>query len=613
MTGCAGAERPGDPRRPAPLGAGAPRPRPVHGPPGPAPQKKYKIYKSNKTKPGENESVDQSRFIRGLLDDPRDPQLPQYDPAAGWSTLKYLGQRGAAFTGPGGVADAFGLLGEPSVAEQARRGDYLSAGLTAAGAIPIVGPLAKAGLGAKMAMAAVPAAGKAAKAVKRAPAGLLSGAEAIEPGDIRISTRFPTGKTATEDPLRQHLSIGVNEMQAEPEKFAYNVGLLSDYPGFAKLRGMAPDEAASAYVDQTRGNLQYLYDRSPTIVRERSPHWYDGANRIAQALSERYGIPLQSAGGAIAALSPQMDWFKNASLAERVGDVIFDPSKQRIAMTPEMQAYAASPNANWTRSNPKNQAIFDRIAGKSLNDIDPEDFLGRAMWTRMYDEAHNPRSYRTITPEGEFGDFATNMDGSQSKVGWGALGEIGKAVRSFTSSGDMDTISRAMGDKHKVRSFNNNITVPNDPRYGDVTIDTHQVAAGQLRPLSGKSHAVAHNLATSVEAGMKNAKGSDVSGVQGTYGLIADATRQAAQPYGLLGRQMQSATWEPVRELFSAAAKRGSLPDQVDAIWRAHDAGDLTLQQARDLIYETAGGIGTPAWARPDLERIDPRRGSSYR
>lgn len=107
-------------------------------------------------------------FIRGLLSDPSDPQLPQYDPEGGWNMLKYLGQRGAAFTGPGGVADAFGLLGEPSVAEHFRRGDYGSAALTAAGAFPLLGPLAKAGVGAKMAMAAVPMAGKAAKAVQRA-------------------------------------------------------------------------------------------------------------------------------------------------------------------------------------------------------------------------------------------------------------------------------------------------------------------------------------------------------------------------------------------------------------------------------------------------------------
>ena len=558
-------------------------------------------------------------FIRGLLDDEQDPQLPQYDPEGGWNTAKGIFNTAASMTTPGALADAAGYLGGPSAVENVKSGNYGDAALQALGMIPGVGLLGKAGLGAKLAMAAAPAAkvSKAAKAAKveaAAPTGLLNAAEEIAPGDLRISTRFPTGKTASENPLREHLSIGVPEMRADPEKFDFNVCLLSEYPGFAKLKGLPADEAAQGYIDQVRGNLDYLYQRSPQIIRERSPHWYDGANRIAGALSDRYGIPLQSAGGAIAALSPQMDWFKNASLAERLGDILFDPSVSRKAMTPEMLAYMQTPEGiKWTQGNAKNKAVLDRIQGASLQDIDPEDYIGRAMWARAYDEAHNPRQHRAIMPEGEFGDFMRNKDGGLKKVGWGGLGEIGKAIRSYTSGGDMDVISQAMGEKHKVRSFNNNITVPNDPRYGDVTIDTHQVAAGQLRPLAGTSQAVAHNLATSVEAGMKNAKNSAVTGAQGTYGLIADATRQAAKPYGLLGRQMQSATWEPVRELFEATAKRGNLPDQVDAIWRAHDAGDLNLQRARDLIYETAGGIGTPAWARPNIERIDPRRGSSYR
>jgi hypothetical protein len=85
--------------------------------------------------------MDRSKFIRGLLDDPRDPQLPQYDPQGGWNTARFAGERLAAMTGPGGVADAFGLLGAPSVAEQVRSGDYLDAGLTALGVLPFVGAI----------------------------------------------------------------------------------------------------------------------------------------------------------------------------------------------------------------------------------------------------------------------------------------------------------------------------------------------------------------------------------------------------------------------------------------------------------------------------------------
>jgi hypothetical protein len=104
--------------------------------------------------------MQRSAFIRSLLDDPEDPQLPQYDPAGGWNTARFAGERLAAMTGPGGVADAFGLLGQPSVAEQVRGGDYLGGLLSAAGAIPGVGVL--------KAMAALPAAAKAgAKMAKR--------------------------------------------------------------------------------------------------------------------------------------------------------------------------------------------------------------------------------------------------------------------------------------------------------------------------------------------------------------------------------------------------------------------------------------------------------------
>ena len=111
--------------------------------------------------------MDQSRFIRGLLDDPRDRQLPQYDPAGGWNTAKNAGAFLASLTTPGAAADAAGYLGGPSMRENVATGDYGDAALQALGLIPGVGLLGKAGVGAKMAMAAVPVA-KAAKAAKRA-------------------------------------------------------------------------------------------------------------------------------------------------------------------------------------------------------------------------------------------------------------------------------------------------------------------------------------------------------------------------------------------------------------------------------------------------------------
>jgi hypothetical protein len=54
-------------------------------------------------------------------------------------------------------------------------------------------------------------------------------------------------------------------------------------------------------------------------------------------------------------------------------------------------------------------------------------------------------------------------------VAWGTFGDIDKARRAIQSGGDMDVISPLLGGKHKVRSFYNNIEVPNDPRFGDIT------------------------------------------------------------------------------------------------------------------------------------------------
>jgi hypothetical protein len=432
--------------------------------------------------------------------------------------------------------------------------------------------------------------------------GELAAVDRILPGETRVSTRFPDAVKATEDPLRQHLSIGTAEMKLDPENFAYNTSLLSRYPGFEKLKGMSADEAAQAYIDQAKGNLQYLYDRSPAEMHLRSPRWYEGANEISDALASRWGVPRQSASAALASLSPQKDWFMNASLGERVGDI--------VTANPR----ATSDMAAWVRGkladDPESMAMIRAMEGKRLDRVDPE---AAALFVRAYDEAHNTRAYRSILPEGYFGDFIQTQKGEPSKVAWGTYGDIGKAVRAIQSGGDMDVISPLLGGKHKVRSFYNNIELPFDARFGDITGDTHQVAAAQMRPLSGTAEAVQQHLASGGSAGATNARSSSVSGVQGTYGLVADATRQFAAENGLLPRAGQSATWEPVRELFPADWKNARNATAVDDIWRAHDRGEITLDQARDAVFNLAGGIGTPEWARGGISARSPQLGSTYR
>ena len=437
----------------------------------------------------------------------------------------------------------------------------------------------------------------------------------ILPGDTRVSTRFPTAVGATENPLTHHLSIDTSAMSTSPG-FSQNVSVLSDYPGFARLKGMSDTEAVQAYIKQAQDNLQYLYERSPQMMKERSPLWYEGAHEISDALANRWGVPRQSASASLASLSPQMDWFKNASLGERVGDIMTSAAAGR-PMTSEMLNWARSRTGDNApelkpehifRQGSGNREVLDRITGKSFDQL--TDPLDKAIWLRMYDEAHNPREYRSITPEGRFGEFITTQEGVPEKVGWGSFGEISKAIRAMESGGDMNVISPVLGLKHKVRNFYNNIENPNDPRFGDITADTHAVAAAQMRPLSGASAAVSHNLAS----GGSGHASSALTGVQGTYGFTADATRRMAEANNMLPRAAQSATWEPVRELFTDVWKRN--PQNVDAvnnIWSAVDRGEITAAQARDKIFDLAGGIGTPEWGRPGLKTFAPAEGSTYR
>jgi hypothetical protein len=180
-------------------------------------------------------------------------------------------------------------------------------------------------------------------------------------------------------------------------------------------------------------------------------------------------------------------------------------------------------------------------------------------------------------------------------VAWGSLNEIGKAIGAIEANGDVRTISGLMGERHKVRNFYNNIYDPNSP-YGDVTIDTHAVAAGLLRPLSGNSLEVDHNFKNTTVAGRGTTKGSSISGVSGNYGLYAEAYRRAAQERGILPRQMQSITWEAVRGLFPDTFKTERNAQIIDGIWSRYRNGEIEIDEARRIVSEAAGGINPPTW-----------------
>lgn len=411
----------------------------------------------------------------------------------------------------------------------------------------------------------------------------------------RISTRLPTAKAATEDPMTGELIVGLDEMKADPALYEFNVNITKDYPNMKAVEGEAVDETSERFIGHVKDNLLYLHDKVPANTRVRSQKWYDGARNITDNWSQEYDVPDTSIAGALAALSPQKDWYQNVSLAQRVLDVAI--KKKEFKFSDDMeQRFRSLPSLN----KPRYEPMLDAIKGKSYVEIvdeDPAVQAGlRALFVRLYDQTYNKPDYQIVGPEGEFLQTATNANGSPSKAAWGSLNEIGKAVASIDAKGDVNTISRLMGERHKVRNFYNNIYDPNSP-FGDVTIDTHAVAAGLLRPLSGNSLEVDHNFKNMSVKGRGTTKGSSKTGVSGNYGLYAEAYRRAAAERGILPRQMQSITWEAVRGLFTDKFKQSAKNvADVDQIWQRYKNNEIDLDETRRLVDERAGGVNPPTW-----------------
>ncbi len=418
----------------------------------------------------------------------------------------------------------------------------------------------------------------------------------VQPGPGVVSTRLPTAVKATEDPLASKLVIDLQASKSDPEAFAHNVNLVKQYPNVV-TKGRTPDRVAEDFINQVKDNLIYLHDQVPEATRQRSKLWYDGARNITDRFSADYGVPDQAVSGVLAVLSPQKDWFMNVSLGQRVLDIVTKQQSSRWDSSMDDMAKVI-----W--SKPQYAPMVDAIRGKSLAEITDPGL--KAMWLRTYDQAKNPREHQIVSPEGDFVGLRMNQDGkTPTKTGWGSLNEIGKAIV-ILDDPRIEIISANLGQQHKVRNFYNNIYAPNDPA-GHVTIDTHAVAAGLMRPLSGNSREVMHNFGSGVvgEGGPKN---SSVTGVQGTYGLYAEAYRRAAQERGILPREMQSITWEAVRGLYPDTFKsQAKNVDQIDGIWLQYRKGKLSLDEARNEVLRAAGGIDAPEWERAGLRPGSPQ------
>jgi hypothetical protein len=437
-----------------------------------------------------------------------------------------------------------------------------------------------------------------------APLPVAMGADPPGTGSpFRISTRVPYAVRQTVQPhARNDLTVGLEASRASGDAYAKNADIIRNYDDIRTQRLKDPDAIHERLINHAMENLRFLHDKMGShfddggAIRERSKLWYDGANVIARRMADEHGIHPHQAAGVLAALSPQTDWFQNVSRAERILNIRSRLGNQ--VATPEMET-AMQRLIGGQKDEAvqrRMQGALDNIRGKPFHQID--NAYDQALFARGHEDAMKAQDpthmhYRVVTPEGGYGDWSKTKSGKNTSMGWGSQGEITRAFEALKDAG-LPNVSQAMGKNHKVRNFYNNIIAPNDTDHGDVTIDTHAIAAAHLRPYAGEDFPVAAGL------GLKGSP-SAATGSRGLYGAYAEAYRRTANELGIKPRQLQSITWEGLRGLFSPEQKRNkALVAEVDRHADDYKKGRIDGPTYRARIFDTAGGIARPEWARPD-------------
>jgi hypothetical protein len=315
-----------------------------------------------------------------------------------------------------------------------------------------------------------------------------------------------------------------------------------------------------------------------------------------------------SVAGVYAALSPQKDWNQNVYLGDRL--IAIHQDGQKAPWDDKMEATS---KAIWKTPDAVKGA--EAIRGKSLGEL--KDLTEKAMWIRTYDEAHSDRTYAAISSTGERGPNVTTKAGADAKAAWQSTPAIVSALKSLESNGDRDVISEAMGNKHKVRSFYNNILDPHSPN-GDVTSDTHHVGAALMRDLGGSTAPVMHNFGNALSkeeqaksGGVWQATASSVkTGVEGLYPLYGDATRELAKELKIEPRQLQSVVWTTKRTLFENATQQDH--DTIEKHWQDYHNGHANLQETQQKVYNTLTATPQEKQATGLMERLQKEGGFTY-
>lgn len=384
-----------------------------------------------------------------------------------------------------------------------------------------------------------------------------------------ISTRLPSkaNYAVQGDPDAELLLQTGQSLRDAPLALENNMALLRQEPFMQGFNGTAQeifDEAVQRGSDNMRFIAEDLMD--PKLV-DSSRGWYDFANRLADELATKHGISREQASGVLAALSPQNHWANNVANAEQLIEMWrngFDGGSAAGAQARNLVGGMLS-------SGRDKNSIALLGPDEAARIIETPMYLlsetERRHKVAMLGELNYDRSIPDILPDG------TRVPDTHTSK-WGSGKEIGSALRILEGEG-VGGVLRGGG---KVPSFYNNIVDPHAP-LPIVTADTHHAGAFSLFPGGGGD--------TVVKMTLGNGAGSNsaVTGAKGIYGLVTDATADAAGKLDMLPRELQSVVWEGVRNLWGGpGVKTPALKKAAVEAWMSSANPQAARNAIKDLL-----------------------------
>lgn len=434
---------------------------------------------------------------------------------------------------------------------------------------------------AKAAKASRPATRSAETAVRAAEAAPSSRPNVLKGADspFMVSTRRPTAPNyAVYGNPDEELLVQTGEaLRAVPAAFDKNMAMLAEEPFMRGTAGLSPDEIYAEGVRRGADNLKFIMTdlMDPSKV-DAARGWYPTAKMVSERAAARAGLSPQAGYGVTAVTSPQTPWDINVARLDRLMDMYgdrfaTDPAAARRYVMDRLET--KSPGAVASRG----PDYAERIAAMPYEEL--TDKFDKFARVSLADATRNDPLVRKIDLAGEYGDPYGSMT-------WGSGDSLSKAL-AIMDNPSIESINAQLLGGGKVPSFYNNIANP----YSSApisTIDTHSAGAASLFPGGGNDPIVyrAMGLGPSGKGMPPAAADAARTGSKGLYGPLSDMHTLAAQEMGFATpREVQSATWEGVRDLWGQEGKTPQLKQAIAEIWRT----SATPDEARFKIAELLG------------------------